>query len=157
MAKDQEVLALLQDFNSIKPLAFLQHIDMTSMGIGNVLGFLISSGREVTAGEISEYMNVSTARVAVLLKKMSEKGLITRRSDPKDKRKVMVTITPLGISAFEEKRKEILLYAGAVVDHFGIEKLQDFIESCRQIRAVVDRVEKEQNTKAAWRKGEQDS
>ncbi|MBO4747805.1 MAG: MarR family transcriptional regulator [Clostridiales bacterium] len=151
MAKEQEVLELLNEFNSIHPLEFLQHIDMTSMGIGNVLGFLCASGREVTAGEISEYMNVSTARVAVLLKKMSDKELINRRSDPNDKRKVMVSITPKGISAFEEKKKEILLYAGAIVDHFGKEKVEDFIESCRNIRDIVDRVEKEQNTKATWR------
>lgn len=152
MAKEQEVLSLLNEFNSIQPLAFLQHIDMTSMGIGNVLGFLCASGREVTAGEISDYMNVSTARVAVLLKKMSEKDLIKRRTDPSDKRKVMVSITSKGVQAFEEKKKEILLYAGAIVDHFGKEKVEDFIGSCRSIRDIVDQVEKEQNTKAAWRK-----
>ncbi len=148
MAKEQEVLSLLNEFHNIQPLSFLQHIDMTSMGIGNVLGYLCASGREVTAGEISDYMNVSTARVAVLLKKMSDKDLIRRRSDPSDKRKVMVSITAKGMQAFDEKKKEILLYAGAIVDHFGKEKVEDFIESCRSIREIVDQVEREENTKA---------
>ena len=148
MISEQDVIRLLSEFNSIKPLDFVQRIDVSSMGIGNVLGYLCESGREVSAGEISDYMEVSTARVAVLLKKMSDKGLITKQSDPHDKRKVMVSITPLGRTAFEEKKKEIILYAGAIVDHFGTEKLEDFIQSCREIKEIVDRVEREQTEKA---------
>ena len=151
MASEKEVLELLAKFNSIKPWAFVQHMDMSSMGIGNVLLFLMSSGREVSAGEISEYMDVSTARVAVLLKKMSEKGLINKHSDPEDKRKVMVSITPKGVEAFEERKNEVLLYASPIVDHFGVEKVDDFINSCRDITNIVDQVEQEQQQKASWR------
>ena len=142
MASDKEVLRLLKEFNSIHPLEFMQKIDVQSMGIGNVLGFLMCSGKEVSAGEISEYMNVSTARVAVLLKKMADKGLITKQTDPQDGRRVMVSITDAGKELFLEKQKEILLYGGAVVDHFGVSKIEEFIDSCRQIRDVVDRVER---------------
>ena len=142
MDSDKEVLRLLQEFNSINPLEFMQKIDVQSMGIGNVLCFLMCSGKEVSAGEISEYMHVSTARVAVLLKKMADKGLITKQSDPSDGRRVMVSITDEGKAAFLEKQKEILLYGGAVVDHFGVERIEEFIESCRQIREVVDKVER---------------
>ena len=142
MASDKEVLRLLQEFNSINPLEFMQKIDVQSMGIGNVLGFLMCSEKEVSAGEISEYMHVSTARVAVLLKKMADKGLITKQTDPSDGRRVMVSITDEGKAAFLEKQKEILLYGGAVVDHFGVERIEEFIESCRQIREVVDKVER---------------
>ncbi|MBP5493212.1 MAG: MarR family transcriptional regulator [Clostridiales bacterium] len=147
MISEQEVIRLLNEFNSIKPLEFVQRIDVSSMGIGNVLGFLCASGREVSAGEISDYMDVSTARVAVLMKKMLDKGLITKRVDPNDKRKVMVSITPKGKEAFEEKKKEIILYSSAIVDHFGTEKLEDFIQSCRQIKEIVDRIEREQDFK----------
>ncbi|MBR2750299.1 MAG: MarR family transcriptional regulator [Clostridiales bacterium] len=145
MVSDQEVLALLKEFNSIKPLSFVQQIDIQSMGIGNVLGFLMCSGHEVSAGEISEYMNVSTARVAVLLKKMSDKGLITKKNDPEDGRRVLVSITEQGKEAFYEKQKEILLYGGAIVEHFGVDRIKDFIKSCREIRDVVDAVEKQQD------------
>ena len=145
MVSQDEVLRILTDFNSIKPLEFLQRIDVSSMGIGNVLGYLCQAGHEVSAGEISDYMNVSTARVAVLLKKMSEKKLITKRSDPHDKRKVMVSITEEGKKKYCEKMQEIILYAGAIIEHFGVEKMEDFIASCKQIRDIVNRVEKEQS------------
>ena len=145
MVSDKEVLELLQEFNSIKPLAFLQRIDMQSMGIGNVLAFLVTSDHKVTAGEISDYMNVSTARVAVLLKKMADKKLIVKKADPKDARKVLVSITKEGREHLYEQQKEILLYGSAIVDHFGKERIEDFIESCREIREIVDAVETEVN------------
>lgn len=145
MVSQDEVLRLLNDFNSIKPLEFLQRIDVSSMGIGNVLGYLCYAGHEVSAGEISDYMSVSTARVAVLLKKMSEKKLITKTTDPHDKRKVMVSITEEGKKQYCEKMNEIILYAGAIIDHIGIAKIEDFIASCKDIRDVVNRVEREQS------------
>jgi len=144
MVSNQEVLALLKEFNNIKPLAFLQRIDIQSMGIGNVLGFLLCSDHEVSAGEISEYMNVSTARVAVLLKKMADKGLITRKPDPHDGRRVLVSITENGKELFTEKQREILLYGSAIVEHFGENRVREFIKSCKDIKDVVDRVEQEQ-------------
>ena len=147
MITDQEILAILAEFNSIKPLSFLQKIDIQSMGIGNVLGFLLRSEGPVSAGEISEYMNVSTARVAVLIKKMAEKGLITRETDPEDRRRVMCSITPAGRAVLEEKQKEILLYSRAVLEHFGTDRVQDFIESCREIKSVVEEVEEQEKKK----------
>ena len=148
MASDKEVIALLQEFSSIHPLEFLQKLDVQSMGISNVLCFLMCADHEVTAGEISDYMNVSTARVAVLLKKMSDKGLIEKHADPSDARRVMVAITDSGKALFEEQQREILLYSGAVVDHFGEDKIKEFIESCRQIRQIVDKVEQQEIQKS---------
>ncbi|MCR5275105.1 MAG: winged helix DNA-binding protein [Clostridiales bacterium] len=144
MASEKEVIELLQEFSSIHPLEFLQKLDVQSMGISNVLCFLMCSDHEVTAGEISEYMNVSTARVAVLLKKMVDKGLIEKRTDPSDGRKVMVAITDSGKALFQEQQREILLYSGAIVDHFGVEKIKEFIDSCRQISQIVDKVEQQE-------------
>ncbi|MCR5057513.1 MAG: MarR family winged helix-turn-helix transcriptional regulator [Clostridiales bacterium] len=148
MASDKEVIALLQEFSSIHPLEFLQKLDVQSMGISNVLCFLMCADHEVTAGEISDYMNVSTARVAVLLKKMSDKGLIEKHADPSDARRVMVAITDSGKELFEKQQREILLYSGAVVDHFGVDKIKEFIENCRQIRQIVDKVEQQEIQKS---------
>ena len=146
MVSEAEVWRILSEFNSIKPVEFLQQIDVNSMGIGKVLGFISCANREVSAGEISEYMEVSTARVAVLLKKMSDKGLIVKHSDPNDARRVLVSITDEGRTLLKEKREEILLYAGAIIDRFGKEKIEDFIQACREIKSIVEDVERAQNS-----------
>ena len=142
MVSEAEVWRILSEFNSIKPVEFLQQIDVNSMGIGKVLGFISCAN----AGEISDFMEVSTARVAVLLKKMSDKGLIVKHSDPKDARRVLVSITDEGRTLLKEKREEILLYAGAIIDRFGKEKIEDFIQACREIKSIVEDVERAQNS-----------
>ena len=146
MVSEAEIWEILSEFNSIKPVEFLQQIDVNSMGIGKVLGFISCANREVSAGEISEYMEVSTARVAVLLKKMSDKGLIVKHSDPKDARRVLVSITEEGRKVLKEKRDEILLYSGAVIERFGKDKIEDFIQACREIKSIVEEVERSQNS-----------
>ena len=145
MVSDQEVCAILEEFNHIKPIAFLQQIDISSMGIGNVLDFLEKADHVVTAGEISEYMNVSTARVAVLLRKMSDKGLIEKKNDPKDARRVLVSITDAGRRDLSEKREEILLYSRAIIEKFGKEKIMDFVAACKDIKDIVDEVKTQYN------------
>lgn len=147
MVSEAEIWEILSEFNSIKPVEFLQQIDVNSMGIGKVLGFISCADHEVTAGEISDFMEVSTARVAVLLKKMADKGLITKHSDPKDARRVLVSITPEGRTLLEEKRKEILLYSGAIIERFGKKKIEDFIDACKEIKKTVEEVERSQSQK----------
>ena len=82
----------------------------------------------------------------VLLKKMADKKLIVKKADPKDARKVLVSITKEGREHLYEQQKEILLYGGAIVNHFGKKRIEDFIDSCREIREIVDAVEAEQIT-----------
>lgn len=144
MVSEKEIWEILEDFHSIKPVEFIQQIDITSMGISNLLCFLASSDRIVSAGEISEHMNVSTARVAVLLKKMSEKNLIEKSQDPSDARRVMVSITDEGRKLLHEKRQEIFLYSSAIVERFGKERIMDFIETCKEIKEIVHDVEESQ-------------
>ena len=139
MVSEAEVWRILSEFNSIKPVEFLQQIDVNSMGIGKVLGFISCANREVSAGEISDFMEVSTARVAVLLKKMSDKGLIVKHSDPKDARRVLVSITDEGRTLLKEKRQ---IPKGKV----GKEKIEDFIQACREIKSIVEDVERAQNS-----------
>ena len=42
--------------------------------------------------------------------------------------------------------EKLLLYGGAIVNHFGKKRIEDFIDSCREIREIVDAVEAEQMT-----------
>ncbi len=66
------------------------------------------SDGEVIAGDLSRKMNVSSARIAALLKKMEQGGLITRHSSSVDARRTVVEITPTGIVHAEEIKKQSL-------------------------------------------------
>ena len=83
------------------------------------LGYVVKHGGGVSPGEISSAFAVSSARVAVTLNGLEEKGLITRRIDPADRRHVIVDPTPAGTEqaartyrAMVEKTQEILRRLG---------------------------------------------
>src|SRR4051812_32572084 len=69
--------------------------DFTKGEMG-ILVYLHFIKNDITSGDLSEGLSVSTGRVATALKRLEKKGMIVRRSDPNDKRKVRVLITDRG-------------------------------------------------------------
>jgi len=61
-----------------------------------VLNYIALQGAEVLPGDISQEMDVSSARVAAALNSLEKKGLITRQIAQNDRRKILVGITPKG-------------------------------------------------------------
>ena len=71
-----------------------------------LLSFLLKQTGAVMPTDLSNALNISTARISALLKSLQEKGYITREVSPNNRRQVLVKLTPLG----EEKihiQKEI--------------------------------------------------
>ncbi len=62
------------------PKSFYNDLDAAKKGVTFILGYLVMSDSEVIAGDLSRKLNVSSARIAALLKKMEQGGLITRHN-----------------------------------------------------------------------------
>ena len=78
MATTEQIEMMLRKVNKARPSEFFKHSDETQAGIGAVLR-LLDSSQSATAGQIGDALNISTARVAVLIRKMVEKGLVESR------------------------------------------------------------------------------
>ncbi len=96
MATREQIEVLLERLEKAPPSEHFQHIDNNPVGIRAILKYLSETNEKVTAGKISEHLKVSTARVAVLLKKMEAKGLIEKEHDPDDGRIVIVELSGHG-------------------------------------------------------------
>lgn len=134
---DREIDRMLGRFLSSIPRA-ASTIGQNRIGIGLVLRYLEEIGRPVSAGEISRYMEVSTARVAVLLRTMSEKGLIERREDASDARKVCVTISEDGRARNRKAKEELAGYMAEIAARVGPDRLEAFLDVAEEIGEVVD-------------------
>ncbi len=134
----EKTAELIRRLVSSRPKQMFKHIEDNNAGIGCVLRYLEETGRAVSAGEISEYMNVSTARVAVILRKMQEKQLIIKLTDPNDARKTMISLSEHGIQFIAEKKEKVLMYFSQVIESIGEERFTEFIEISEDIQAVVD-------------------
>lgn len=140
MATKAQVEMVLGEFKKMHrphPSGLLQRIDERQEGVGAVLCLLSESEDTVTAGRISEVLGVSTARVAVLLKKMAAKGLITKERAPSDARVTVVTLTEQGKVVIREMEDDIFRKTELVIDQVGEERVLEFLAIAKEIQSVI--------------------
>ena len=128
----------LDKLHSCIPRLFYSEIDATRRGFGFVLNYLEQADQEVYAGDLSKKLNVSTARIAALLKKMEQNKLITRSPSPEDARRTLVEITPTGIDLINEMREHALRKIELLLNKVSKEDLETYIRISRQIKEVID-------------------
>ena len=137
MANRETVEMILKKMEGSNPVDFFKSVNELQMGIGAVLQILQKSQGVVTAGQISEEMGVSTARVAVLLKKMAARGLITKEKGVMDGRVTIVRLTESGENIASKMRHEMWVQVEKIIDSIGEEKVLEFIEISNEIRNIV--------------------
>ena len=135
MATQDEVELILENLQEVHPAEFFKTLNEENAGIGAVLRYLNEAEGDVTAGNISKYLHVSTARVAVLLKKMEAQGL-TKEDDAYDARITIVHISPKGEEKIRQIHDEIYAEVSKVIDKVGIERMMDFILISNEIRSA---------------------
>lgn len=137
MASREQIELLRRQLWEAVPMEFCKQIDQKQVGMEAILQLLLEADQTVTAGMLSEAMNVSTARMAVLLRKMSEKGLIVKETHALDGRVTVVRLTEHGEAIAGKKREEALRQIGAVIDKVGMERMLEFIRISKEIKEVI--------------------
>ena len=141
MATQKQIEYILKRMESANPSDCFKEVDLIRAGIGAVLRLLHDAGQGVSAGTISDTLRVSTARVAVILKKMATKGLITREQDALDGRVTLVTLTESGEKAYRDMRAELCEKLSVVIDAVGEDRLLAFIAVAEEITAALAKSE----------------
>ena len=137
MASEEQIDRFLKSISDSNPIGFFKSVNNTNAGIGAFLGFLVHSGGEATAGSIAEALSVSTARVAILLKKMSERGLITKEKSVLDARVTIVRLTEFGRVTAQNMVAEMKASIGLILDKIGEDRLNEFVSISREINEIV--------------------
>lgn len=137
MATNEEIRRVLDLLHESKPKHAFKKLDDTTAGIGAVMRCLYKTDEPVTAGQISRILNVSTARVAVLLRKMESKGLIIKETGAADARTTVVRISDDGRKAHERIRAELYRDMGNIIDHIGMERMLEYIAISKEINALT--------------------
>lgn len=140
MATHEQIAMTLEALQATHPKELFHTMDLNQAGIGAVLRLVYESEETVTAGKIADFMGVSTARVAVLLKKMAAQGLIIKESDAKDGRVTVVRLSEQGTARVEAMRSHLYTHIGAVIDKVGMERMQEFITISGEIRDAVTKL-----------------
>lgn len=137
MATKEQIEVLLEQLSKAPPSEHFQNMDQNTAGIRAILKYLSETDSKVTAGKISDHMKVSTARVAVLLKKMAAKGLIEKEQDPADGRIVVVTLSEHGKQIAVKLQENLRSHIGEMIDKVGMERMLEFTAISNEIHSVM--------------------
>ena len=134
MATKQEIskmIDLLECNKRNESFAKLQHI---KQGMEGVLRILSNNDKPIKSKEISDELCISTARMAVLLKKMEHKGLITKETSISDARNTMVSLTKAGKKEITSIKEGFLKVASKIHDEIGYENME-------MVFSVLDKID----------------
>ena len=137
MHNQEEIEGLIQAMYDAQPKDLARFMSENQAGIKAVLQLLYLAEGPVTAGTIAEEIGVSTARVAVLLKKMENKDLILREADPEDARVTTVRLSDQGLKTVTAMRQELYRQMGILIDRMGMDRMLEFVAISKEIQDVL--------------------
>ncbi|MDO4454863.1 MAG: MarR family winged helix-turn-helix transcriptional regulator [Eubacteriales bacterium] len=140
MATKTQIEMIFNKIADAIPVDFVNGFNEVQSGMLAVLRFLDECGGEATAGQISQALNISTARVSVLLRKLTDKKLITKEKDLMDGRITLVKFTELGKITISKIKENIYRQINAIIDVVGEERLLEFITVSTEIKAVLEQM-----------------
>ena len=120
-------VALLDNMQSLSKAAPQKCIEEALKGEAFVLQCIARHGEEVLPGEIGEETHASTARIAQTLNSMEKKGWLTRRIDPRDRRKILVKLTPEGKSIADRRYATIVAMVTQALTLLGEEDAREYV------------------------------
>ena len=131
-----ELLEKMQSLHKAKPHRL---INEALQGGAFVLQYIAFHGGDVLPGEISQEMGVSSARVAAALNGLEDKGLITRKIDQSDRRKILVGVTREGKEYTERQYHAVTEKAAELLELLGEHDAREYVritgrlaESCKE-------------------------
>lgn len=102
-------------------------------GEGVVLSYLVHHNDEATPVQLSQALEVSTARIAALLNKMERKKLVVRQRHPDNNRNTIVKLLPDGKKLHEKQESVFNQCTVRFFESLGEEKAALFVELQREM------------------------
>lgn len=113
--------------------------NFNSNGMIGVLLLLYRSSESVTAGQISEALHISNARVTALIKKMADKDLIYKTTGATDARVTEIHMTDHGREVIKNIQRERRAQLEAIIDQIGMERLLEYFDIADQINSIMSK------------------
>lgn len=126
----------METMYQIKKLNIHKQFNESMHGEIFTLYYISQSEENVIPSDISNDIGISTARVAATLNSLEKKGMITRKIDPSDRRRVLVEITPLGKKEIDNHIKMIKDITINMLSYLGEDDAKEYV---RIMRRLVER------------------
>lgn len=102
-------------------------LDDWTKGLYVILRIIDKSETEVVAGDISNALNVSTARIAVALATLEAKKWVKKHKSALDARKTVVELTPLGCEVLRIQEEKLIVIIKSYLDKLNDEEVMQLL------------------------------
>ena len=96
-----------------------KRFDGNMQGEAYAMSYIFRQSGTVLPSDISSEMNISSARVAVILNNLESKGFLTRQIDKSDRRRILVELTQEGQEFAKEHYKNAINFAERILKLLG--------------------------------------
>lgn len=120
--------------NKAKPK---KDLNDSMQGEAFVLQYVFMHEGSVLPSELSNVMGISTARIAVTLNGLEQKGLVTRTIDASDRRRILVDITATGKEQAAARQKHMLEHAAKFLSLLGEEDAKEYVRITGKLAEMV--------------------
>jgi DNA-binding MarR family transcriptional regulator len=131
-----ELKSLATDFDTLDDRLAEQHgIARTDL---RVLDYL-SRGGPASAGQLAEVAGLTSGATTTAIDRLEQAGLVERRADPRDGRRVLVAPTPSGVRHATDTLTNLRQAAGGLLEAYTAEdlvRLCDFVRGTRDVVAA---------------------
>lgn len=131
----------LEEFYHLGRMTQSRTISHSMKGEAFMLLYLLQKGEGATPGELGRALKSSTARVAAALNSLERKNQVTRKTDQKDRRKVLVELTEEGRKKAEECRRVPEHMVTRLMERLGEEDAQSMLHIMKRINEIMPQME----------------
>ena len=131
----------LMEFYRLGRLTQSKTISHSMKGEAFMLLYLLQKGEGATPGELGRALKSSTARVAAALNSLERKNQVTRKTDQRDRRKVLVELTEEGRKKAEECRRIPEQMVTRLMERLGEEDARHMLHILKRINEIMPQMD----------------
>lgn len=103
----------------------------------NALAVIEGNGSPMAAGEVGAHMHITSGTMTSVLDTLERNGYVERLTDPDDRRRVLVDVTPDAQAVLDRLLPEVVQTTTAVMSGFDDEELLQFLDTLARIRVAI--------------------
>ncbi len=137
MAKKEEVLYALELFHNNRPQKIFDAVNRGEIGAFAVVKLLYEADKELTSADLCKHIKISSARMAVLIKRLEKKGLVVKTTSEVDTRAKILKLSEKGVALADKLKENMYETMGKIIDEFGLEELESMFTKLGKLKAIL--------------------
>ena len=126
-------LEFIEVMNQTRRRSVPKQIDDSMRGEHFVLNYISEHEGNVIPGDISHEMGITSARIAAALNSLEKKGLILRRIDAEDRRRILIDMTEAGREQVKKHYQMLLDRTIEMLRYLGEEDAKTYIRIMKKM------------------------